>query len=290
MAKADPDSAVFRLEEAIANLCQESDGGVTQKMLQDELPDIPLEELGSALNVLLSRHQLQMYTQASTLYYKPVNQEDRVRFRGLGSEEMLVYQIIQASQNMGIWTRDLKLRSNLQQPQITKIIKTLEGRRLIKAVKSVASKNRKVYMLYEIEPSREITGGAWYTEQEFDAEFIGVLREAVKKFVENQGKVTLEEIAAFVKSSGATKVDLRLEDYQQVANTLVYDGEVEEISEFDPDEDADTTFYRMSPMSVPETNAFTSIPCGVCPVLHECSDDGLISPATCVYYQEWLQF
>jgi hypothetical protein len=38
----------------------------------------------------------------------------------------------------GIWTRDLKLRSNLQQPQITKIIKTLEGRRLIKAVKSVA--------------------------------------------------------------------------------------------------------------------------------------------------------
>lgn len=28
-------------------------------------------------------------------------QEDRVRFRGLGSEDMLVYQIIQASQNMG---------------------------------------------------------------------------------------------------------------------------------------------------------------------------------------------
>jgi DNA-directed RNA polymerase III subunit RPC6 len=61
-------------------------------------------------------------------------------------------------------------------------------------------------MLYEIEPSREITGGAWYTEQEFDAEFIGVLREAVKKFVEQREKVTLEEIAAFVKSSGATKV------------------------------------------------------------------------------------
>lgn len=62
------------------------------------------------------------------------------------------------------------------------------------------------------------------------------------------------------------QVDLRLEDYQQVANTLVYDGEVEEVTEFDADEDADTTFYKMSPMSVPETNAFTSIPCGVCPV------------------------
>jgi hypothetical protein len=66
--------------------------------------------------------------------------------------------------------------------------------------------------------------------------------------------------------SSSFQVDLRLEDYQQVANTLVYDGEVEETTEFDPDEDADTTFYRVSPMTVPETNAFTSIPCGVCPV------------------------
>ncbi len=28
-------------------------------------------------------------------------------------------------------------------------------------VKSVASANRKVYMEYDVEPSREITGGAW---------------------------------------------------------------------------------------------------------------------------------
>ena len=45
---------------------------------------------------------------------------------------------------MGIWTKELKIKSNLQQPQITKILKSLEGRQLIKAVKSVASKNRKV--------------------------------------------------------------------------------------------------------------------------------------------------
>jgi hypothetical protein len=54
--------------------------GVTQKALMEELPDIPLEELAPALNVLLSRHQLQIYTQGSTLYYKPVNQ---VRLRSL---------------------------------------------------------------------------------------------------------------------------------------------------------------------------------------------------------------
>ena len=35
----------------------------------------------------------------------------------------------------GIWTKDLKQKSNLPQTQITKIFKTLEGRKLIKAVK-----------------------------------------------------------------------------------------------------------------------------------------------------------
>ena len=55
------------------------------------------------------------------------------------------------SGNMGLWTKDLKIRSNLQQPQINKMLKALEQRKLIKALKSVASSNRKVYMLYELE-------------------------------------------------------------------------------------------------------------------------------------------
>jgi hypothetical protein len=66
--------------------------GVTQKALMEELPDIPLEELAPALNVLLSRHQLQIYTQGSTLYYKPVNQ---VR--------------LQALSPMSIWHKLVKL-------------------------------------------------------------------------------------------------------------------------------------------------------------------------------------
>ena len=61
----------------------------------------------------------------------------------------------------GMWTKDMKFHSNLQQPQITKILKTLESRKLVKSVKSVTGGNRKVYMLYELEPSRELTGGAW---------------------------------------------------------------------------------------------------------------------------------
>ena len=45
--------------------------------------------------------------------------------------------------------------------QVTKILKILEQRGLVKNVKSVQHANRKVFMLAELEPAREITGGAW---------------------------------------------------------------------------------------------------------------------------------
>ena len=61
----------------------------------------------------------------------------------------------------GVWTKDLKVRTNLAQAQITRILKALEARGLIKSIKSVANPSRKLVMLYELEPSKEVTGGAW---------------------------------------------------------------------------------------------------------------------------------
>ena len=102
-----------------------------------------------------------MYSHSGGLLYKYLVQEQAAKFKGLSSDELLVYQIIKSAHNMGIWTRDLKVRSNLQQPQVVKVLKVLEGRKLIKAIKSVTNKNRKVYMDYDLEPAREVTGGAW---------------------------------------------------------------------------------------------------------------------------------
>jgi len=42
----------------------------------------------------------------------------------------------------GIWTADLKRRTNLQQPQINKALMNLEGRSLVKAVKTVTVRFR----------------------------------------------------------------------------------------------------------------------------------------------------
>jgi len=53
-------------------------------------------------------------------------------------QEKLVYQIIEAAGNKGIWTRDIRFKCNLMLTEVNKILKNLESKKLIKAVKSVA--------------------------------------------------------------------------------------------------------------------------------------------------------
>lgn len=86
-----------------------------------------------------------------------------------------------------------------------------------------------VYMLSELEPSRELTGGAWYTESQFDAEFIDVLREATCQYISRQKDTTISEIAAFIKSKGLAKVALQDCDVESIVQTLVFDGRVDQV-------------------------------------------------------------
>lgn len=56
----------------------------------------------------------------------------------------------------------------------------------------------------------------------------------------------------------------------------------------DEDDDVEDHF-RPAVFKVPEQTALTATPCGVCPVFHECREDGVINPSSCVYYQSWLK-
>ena len=221
--------------------------------------------------------------------YKEVKQDEAVKFRGLSSEDLLVYQIIQQSGNTGIWTKELKQKSNLPQTQISKIFKSLEARKLIKAVKHVAQQNRKVYMLYELEPSREITGGAWYTEHEYDAEFISVLRDQCVKFILSRGKVTLEDVCEFVRKTKLSHVELGQEEVLQIVNTPCTTAKWTRtrkcrrtrtrIRTIRWGRGTMTTWITWKTSSsctraslpIPESSAFTAVPCGVCPVFSECA-------------------
>lgn len=43
-------------------------------------------------------------------------------------------------------------------------------------------------MLYNVQPDRSVTGGAWYSDQDFESEFVEVLNQQCFKFL--QTKVT----------------------------------------------------------------------------------------------------
>jgi DNA-directed RNA polymerase III subunit RPC6 len=57
----------------------------------------------------------------------------------------------------------------------------------------------------------------------------------------------------------------------------------------DGEEDMEDHF-RPAVQPVPSATAFTSTPCGVCPVFADCHEGGDISPQTCIYYDQWLGF
>lgn len=64
----------------------------------------------------------------------------------------------------------------------------------------------------------------------------------------------------YVILQGISKIQLRVEDVMMILETLEFDGRIDRID----NEDGDS--FRQAMLAIPETSAFTSIPCGVCPV------------------------
>lgn len=198
-----------------------------------------------------------------------------------------MYQVISQAGNTGIWTRDMKQRTNLPQGKITKTLKLLVERNLVKSVKSVQNANRKVYMLATLEPAKEITGGPWYgSDQQPDREFIYAIRQLSIRFVKEHGPVTVEEVLQFIMGSGVSNQPLQEEDVSNILRTLCYDVVLERVEVMEGREPV--VKYRASRLHLPQDTPFTEIPCGVCPVFNNCHEGGPVSPEKCEYYRQWL--
>ena len=153
---------------------------------------------------------------------------------------------------------------------------------------------------------------ARYTGHEYDSEFIHVLRQECHKYIKREKRATLgaqlarlrsvassdgwfpkDMMCDFVRNTRLSKVDLGVEEVLQIVNTLVYDGKVD-AHESRRDNGAPypegTVFYTPAALPLQEHSDFTLVPCGICPVASDCHEGGVISPATCVYFDSWLAF
>jgi DNA-directed RNA polymerase III subunit RPC6 len=81
-------------------------------------------------------------------------------------------------------------------------------------------------MLAHIEPSREVTGGAWYSDNELDQDMIAVCQQTALSFIQTNRFGTLEQVHSFIRQHQLLTVDLRPDEVQSVLDTLVFDGRV----------------------------------------------------------------
>lgn len=309
-------------EQQIIELCTRHPDGVNDVILQNELPLVSAQQRLAALNRLLSLGKLDLLKSAQMgILYRLKDKLDPTSIVANSSDldEKLVYTVIKDSGNKGIWIREISMKTNVKSTALNKTLKNLETKKLIKSVASVNASKKKVYMLFDIEPDRSITGGAWYSGKEFESEFVEILneqcyhylcqkREAARAKYQTGNKfnddpilqksssfITSKEIRDYIKNLGISKVDLNTEDIETILNTLVYDGKVERSimsasATFSSSEQM--SLYRaLDPiLSSDKGSAIVRMPCGICNLIENCYPDGQINPKSCVYIKEWLDF
>jgi len=289
------------VEEEILSLLQTCPEGVGDSILIGRLPGVEPRLRAQAINKLLVDAKIDLFKSKEGLLYKLKAPSKAASISG-DQEEKIVYSIIEKAGNMGSWIRDIRGQSNLGQTQLNKVLKTLEGKRLIKVVKTVNATKKKVYMLYNLEPDHSVTGGAWYSEQDFETEFVEILNQQCSRFLhhrmtvsqatattagpiaaKNASMCSAGEVAKYIGELGISKVALKEKDIMAILETIVADGKAERCQSLDGD-----TLYRAVTPLLPSAGVSRS-PCGICPVISRCGDTGSITPATCVYFKDWLE-
>ncbi|KND01224.1 DNA-directed RNA polymerase III subunit C34 [Spizellomyces punctatus DAOM BR117] len=299
--------------------------------LKSELGDWDDNSILTCMNSLSQKQYVDFISlgKSGKLAFKARSAEEATKTGGMKDEERIIYRLVKEAKNNGIWLKQLRDRSGLHSQLANTVIKNLEKKNVIKWVKPVKNPYKKVYLLFELEPSTELTGGAWYTDNEMDMDFIEQLSAQVYKYItmksfppKNKDAIysasyssypTASAIHKFIGKSGLTTVPLSLEDVQSLLDRLYYDGKVTRIvksgyaeSDYDRmdtddedyrdgdeevrDLDSDVWMYKaVRGWATEERNGWTDMPCGRCPVFEFCSEGGPVNPSNCKYFKEWLQ-
>ncbi|CDJ53751.1 DNA-directed RNA polymerases III, 39 kDa polypeptide, putative [Eimeria brunetti] len=239
-----------------------------------------------------------------------------------------VYCAVELAGNTGVWTADIRKSTGLQTHIIQRGVRNLcENLQLIKPVKSIHVKNRKMYILSHMEPAKEIAGGSFYTNGEFNEQLVEQLRERLAMFLSNARSSTFSALVAFMRSSVALVDSLlpaRLVQGQRrreewgvtklaaaasaphgssalaLTNALSDLGGAsftdEDISQLVATLECEDKVARIRTGT--ETTfvwnqsenlrLLDSVPCIGCPLLGDCSADGRVNPKECTYLSHWL--
>lgn len=318
------------VKREIMVIIQAFEHGLSEAELSRTMSSTPQELRMNAINALTDEGKVQLCKRGSELIYRAMDSNaifnhSAVMKSLISDEEKVVYQVVESAGSKGIWNRDIRVMTKLPLNQMTKLLKNLETKKLIKAVKSVTASKKKLYMLYGLEPDKTVTGGAWYSGVDFESEYVQLLYEQCYKFVKrrltapDESKSFLEardsylvassEVKDYIDALKISNVPLSLQDIEAVLETIVFDGLIEKVTVIDkedipipvksepaksfasddeePDRGRVTNFYRALAKLV-ESSGLMRVPCGQCPYIHECRPGAVISPEKCLYFERWF--
>ncbi|KAI3887130.1 hypothetical protein MKW92_029571 [Papaver armeniacum] len=188
-----------------------------------------------------------------------VSQENRADTPKLSEAERTIYDLIISTEDMGIWTREIKFKIKvIPDTVVNKSIKSLKDKALIKGLLTYRTKEKNRLL-------------SWHKN--------GVWSFSLDRRLQQL------EIAEAVNNMPVFTVKFTGRQIEELVQSLFLDKKIMlEVSTGKGD------FARISPGEQCYQRALASIPCGVCPRLNECTPDGIISPTTCVNFKKWLDF
>jgi DNA-directed RNA polymerase III subunit RPC6 len=297
------DNHEILLQEQILTLLKNNPDGIAQTTLVKSIEARDVETLSNTLNELIQQNRIIVLNSSDgDALFKYRSEREAAKFRHLNYEDNNIFEMIVATGNSGISNNELKQKTKYTTQILNKILKKLEKKCLVKSLKPVNSKsNKKIWLAYEVEPSQEITGGIWCSNQEFDKDLITTITEKCLNYIQREKVTTRKEVMIYIKSTGLVGGDLKDEDMQKIINLLYFDDKIEIIF---PDvnysfENKINTVLRkndqiLNSFKYKISNNFVkssvgNMPCTYCPVFNECQIGNVINPKDCEHMLKFLK-
>lgn len=224
----------------------------SQDELQLLMNESDLVKLLTMTQSLIDRKMMKLVKAGDDLRFQAISVSETKKLTSMNDDEQMIYSYIEASGREGIWTKTLKAKTNMHQHIVLRCLKLLESQRYIKLIKSVKHPTRKIYMLYNLQPSIDVTGGPWFTDSELDTEFIDSLLTVVWRFISLKtfptafqeptsnvnilqsvypahysGFASLDTIMEFITANKITNIDLGVNDIRSLCEVLIFDDRIE---------------------------------------------------------------
>lgn len=285
------------VKEYIVSLCKRNPDGILQGELEKATRDqnISPEKLQLAINDLISKQEITILEKTlgegrTELVFRVIQQEEREKLKDLSAHDVAIYKLIKDSLDKGISKREIIGKSELPTAVVTKSLSFLEKKKIIKHFTSFSKKSLKLFILYDVQPSREKTGGSLFSDGKLDVELVNVLKERIFEFVVREFKqkrlADVETTRNYINSTGIFTEELDNECILSIIKLLIYDGALEETANPKP-LSGSAVLYKPASYAL-HANVFTLTPCSRCPVASSCAPNAPTCPEKCKYLDSWL--